>query len=1038
MQSTGTRRGMNLALATWVSAINFWAWNMIGPLSTTYAGDMKLSSTEASMLVATPILVGSLGRIVVGSLTDRFGGRAMFIAVSLASIGPVLAVGAAGSARSYPLLLVFGFFLGVAGTIFAVGIPFANNWYEPARRGFATGVFGMGMVGTALSAFFTPRFVRWFGLFATHVIVAVALAVTAVVCIVVMRNAPGFTANTDPVLPKLRAAAKLPVTWEMSFLYAVVFGGFVAFANYLPTYIKTIYGFSPVDAGARTAGFALAAVLARPVGGALSDRIAPKYVVLASFAGTAVMALVAVFQPPPDVWSAATFITLALFLGIGTGGVFAWVARRAPARSVGSVTGIVAAAGGLGGYFPPLVMGATYNAADNNYTIGLLLLVATALIAFAYTALRLHAHEPVRAAPDKESPTVSTTPHVGGPIEELLERSGRFFTPGEFSDDLRTVTRRGGRQGDVFYRDRWSHDKVVRSTHGVNCTGSCSWKVYVKDGIITWETQETDYPSVGPDRPEYEPRGCPRGAAFSWYTYSPTRVRYPYARGVLVEMYREAKARLGDPVLAWADIQADPQRRRRYHRARGKGGLVRVSWAEATELIAAAHVHTIKTYGPDRVAGFSPIPAMSMVSFAAGSRFVELIGGVMTSFYDWYADLPVASPQVFGDQTDVPESGDWWDAAYLVMWGSNVPVTRTPDAHWMAEVRYRGTKVVSVSPDYADNTKFADEWMPCAAGTDGALAMAMGHVILSECFVHNRVPFFVDYVRQYTDLPFLVKLEERDGVLVPGKNLTAADLGQDVENSAFKPVLLDGATDTVAVPKGSLGFRYGDDGVGKWNLDLGDLVPALTVAGPGGQTALVHLPRFDTVDGHGETLSRGVPVRRVGEHLVCTVFDLMLAQYGVARPGLPRDLAHRVRRRRRAVHPGLAGADHRGVRRAGGPRRQGVRPQRRGVRWTFDDHHGRRHLPVVPRRRHLPRGAGAAAADRVDGPQWGRLGALRRAGEVPAGHRVGGDGDGHRLVPPAAADGRHHLLVHPHRSVALRRVPGRRAGQPAGPRPVPR
>ena len=242
---------------------------------------------------------------------------------------------------------------------------------------------------------------RWFGLFTTHVIVAVALAVTALVCVVVMRNSPGFAPNTGPVLPKLRAAAKLRVTWEMSFLYAVVFGGFVAFANYLPTYIKTIYGFSAVDAGARTAGFALAAVLARPVGGALSDRIAPKYVVLASFAGTAVLAFVAVFQPPPEVWAGATFITLALFLGIGTGGVFAWVARRAPAKSVGSVTGIVAAAGGLGGYFPPLVMGATYNAAENNYTIGLLLLVATALVAFAYTALRLHAHEPAR----KEAPT---------------------------------------------------------------------------------------------------------------------------------------------------------------------------------------------------------------------------------------------------------------------------------------------------------------------------------------------------------------------------------------------------------------------------------------------------------------------------------------------------------------------------------------------------------------------------------------------------------------------------------------------------------
>jgi MFS transporter, NNP family, nitrate/nitrite transporter len=390
---TGARRSVNLALATWVSAINFWAWNMIGPLSTTYAGDLSLSSTEASMLVATPILVGSIGRIVIGSLTDRFGGRVMFIAISVASIVPVLAVGAAGSAGSYPLLLVFGFFLGIAGTIFAVGIPFANHWYEPSRRGLATGVFGMGMVGTALSAFFTPRFVNWFGLFPTHVIVAIALAVTAVLCMVVMRDSPLFVPNTDAVLPKLKAAAKLPVTWEMSFLYAVVFGGFVAFANYLPTYIKTIYGFSAVDAGARTAGFALAAVLARPVGGALADRVAPKYVVLASFAGTAVMAFIAVFQPPPDVFSAATFITLAIFLGIGTGGVFAWVARRAPATSVGSVTGIVAAAGGLGGYFPPLVMGATYDAVDNDYTVGLLLLVATALIALTYTAVRLHARE---------------------------------------------------------------------------------------------------------------------------------------------------------------------------------------------------------------------------------------------------------------------------------------------------------------------------------------------------------------------------------------------------------------------------------------------------------------------------------------------------------------------------------------------------------------------------------------------------------------------------------------------------------------------
>lgn len=397
--SAYTGQGVNLALATWVSTINFWAWNLIGPMSTTYAERLSLSSKEASLLVATPILVGSLGRLVSGPLTDRFGGRTMLMAVTLSSIVPVLLVGFAGTIGSYPLLLLFGFFLGVAGTIFAVGIPFANNWYDPSRRGFATGVFGAGMVGTALSAFFTPRFVHWFGLMQTHIIIAVALAATAAVSFVVLRNSPAFEPNTDPVVPKLIAASKLPVTWEMSFLYAVVFGGFVAFANYLPTYIKTIYGFPPVEAGARAAAFALAAVLARPVGGMLADRIAPKYVVLASLGGTAVMAAIAILQPPPDLYSAATHTVLAIFLGIGTGGVFAWVARRAPAKSVGSVTGIVAAAGGLGGYFPPLVMGATYDKVDNDYTIGLGLLVATALVALLFTAIRLHAQEPQRTVP---------------------------------------------------------------------------------------------------------------------------------------------------------------------------------------------------------------------------------------------------------------------------------------------------------------------------------------------------------------------------------------------------------------------------------------------------------------------------------------------------------------------------------------------------------------------------------------------------------------------------------------------------------------
>ncbi|MDO8732595.1 MAG: nitrate reductase subunit alpha [Actinomycetota bacterium] len=490
---------------------------------------------------------------------------------------------------------------------------------------------------------------------------------------------------------------------------------------------------------------------------------------------------------------------------------------------------------------------------------------------------------------------MTVTEDSSSATSEFLVRAGRFFTPGTVSNDLRTVTRIGGRDGDVFYRDRWSHDKVVRSTHGVNCTGSCSWKVYVKDGIITWETQQTDYPSVGPDSPEYEPRGCPRGAAFSWYTYSPTRVRYPYVRGVLLQAYREAKLSNPDPVDAWAAVVGDSETRKRYQQARGKGGLIRATWPEVLEIIGAAHVHTIKAHGPDRVFGFSPIPAMSMASHAAGARFISLLGGSMLSFYDWYADLPVASPQVFGDQTDVPESADWWNASYLIMWGSNVPVTRTPDAHFMAEARYRGQKVVTVSPDYADNTKFADEWLAPHPGTDGALAMAMGHVVLKEFFIERQVPRFIEYVKTYSDLPFIVSLKEKDGAWVPDKFITAADLGDKSEEAVFKTVIVDAATGRPHVPNGSLGFRFNDNGKGKWNLDLEGIDPALSLYGASDTHAVeVLLPRFDvgqTENEGGGVHSRGVPSALLdtvgGERRVTTVFDLLLAQYGVGRPDLP-------------------------------------------------------------------------------------------------------------------------------------------------------
>ncbi len=478
---------------------------------------------------------------------------------------------------------------------------------------------------------------------------------------------------------------------------------------------------------------------------------------------------------------------------------------------------------------------------------------------------------------------------AGEPVEALLRRAQFFVPGGSPSPDFREVHRSGGRGAEEFYRDRWHHDKVVRSTHGVNCTGSCSWKVYVKDGIITWETQQTDYPSTGPDSPEYEPRGCPRGASFSWYTYSPSRVRYPYVRGALLEMWREARTRLGDPVAAWAEITGDPQRAARYKGARGKGGLVRSSWPEVTELIAAAHVHTIAEYGPDRVVGFSPIPAMSQVSYSAGTRFLSMIGATILSFYDWYADMPIASPQVFGDQTDVPESGDWWNSSYLIIWGTNLPITRTPDAHFMTEARYRGQKVVVVSPDYSDHTKFADDWLAAAPGTDGALAMAMGHVVLSEFFRDRQVPYFTDYVKTYTDAPFLVTLRERGDGYVPDHFLTAADLGEAGEGTAHKTVMLNEATGEPFVPGGSLGFRFAESGAGHWNLDLQGADPVLTLYGRHEAAAVpVDLPRFDVGEtAGGSAVRRGVPAAWVAGRLVTTVFDLLMAQYAVRRDGLP-------------------------------------------------------------------------------------------------------------------------------------------------------
>ncbi|EOB6159839.1 nitrate reductase subunit alpha [Escherichia coli] len=485
-------------------------------------------------------------------------------------------------------------------------------------------------------------------------------------------------------------------------------------------------------------------------------------------------------------------------------------------------------------------------------------------------------------------------------MSKLLDRFRYFKQKGDTFADGHGQVMHSNRDWEDSYRQRWQFDKIVRSTHGVNCTGSCSWKIYVKNGLVTWEIQQTDYPRTRPDLPNHEPRGCPRGASYSWYLYSANRLKYPLIRKRLIELWREALKQHSDPVLAWASIMNDPQKSLSYKQVRGRGGFIRSNWPELNQLIAAANVWTIKTYGPDRVAGFSPIPAMSMVSYAAGTRYLSLLGGTCLSFYDWYCDLPPASPMTWGEQTDVPESADWYNSSYIIAWGSNVPQTRTPDAHFFTEVRYKGTKTIAITPDYSEVAKLCDQWLAPKQGTDSALAMAMGHVILKEFHLDNPSDYFINYCRRYSDMPMLVMLEPRDdGSYVPGRMIRASDLVDGLgesNNPQWKTVAVNTAGELV-VPNGSIGFRWGEKG--KWNLESiaagKETELSLTLLGQHDAVAGVAFPYFGGIENphfrsvkHNPVLVRQLPVKNLtlaggSTCPVVSVYDLVLANYGLDR-----------------------------------------------------------------------------------------------------------------------------------------------------------
>jgi NNP family nitrate/nitrite transporter-like MFS transporter len=375
-----------LAMATVGFAVNFWAWALLSPLGPLFRekGTLgTLSESDVALLVAVPVIVGSLGRIIVGALTDRYGGRVMFPLVSASTIVPVVFI-ALFAQTSYVALLVGGFFLGIAGTAFAVGVPFVNAWFPPERRGLAIGVFGAGMGGTAISALTTVKLYSNVDDKAPFVITAIVLAVYAVTAWAVMRDAPGQSAPTTPFLTRLSANARLSVTWQACILYAVAFGGYVAFSVYLPSYLKVAYELTPADAANRMAGFVAVAVVMRPVGGWLSDRFGAIPVLAVGYAVVAVGAGVASTTPLLEPVGAVAFLSMAAALGAGSGATFALVAKVTEPARVGGVTGLVGAAGGLGGFVPPLIMGYIYGRTDS-YAIGLVLLAATAVLTLVLT-----------------------------------------------------------------------------------------------------------------------------------------------------------------------------------------------------------------------------------------------------------------------------------------------------------------------------------------------------------------------------------------------------------------------------------------------------------------------------------------------------------------------------------------------------------------------------------------------------------------------------------------------------------------------------
>lgn len=365
----------NLALGTLAFALCFTAWSLIAPFAKTFKHDLGLNYTQALLLTAVPVVLGALLRIPMGLLTDRYGGRLLFSLLLAASALPAVLF---GYAHSYAALIGVGFLLGIAGSSFAVGVPFVSGWYSRERQGFALGIYGIGNIGTAIAFFGAPWLVDRWGRPALGWTTAIALLVAAWLFYSFARNAPR-TAPQTRYREVIRSGWRL---YRLAFFYFITFGGFVAMAFLLPTLLQDWFGYSKGEASARAAGFIIAATFARPVGGWLADRIGAYPVLVLVFAGIAIdAAVLAAIAPAPRIVPVTiACLTLGAFLGAGNGAVFKLVPAEFP-NDAGAAGGIVGAAGGLGGFFPPVFVGLLKDA-EGTYTygfVGLLVFVGICL-----------------------------------------------------------------------------------------------------------------------------------------------------------------------------------------------------------------------------------------------------------------------------------------------------------------------------------------------------------------------------------------------------------------------------------------------------------------------------------------------------------------------------------------------------------------------------------------------------------------------------------------------------------------------------------